>query len=235
MPSTRRASLLAAGKNRSRRIILFHGDAVVEVPPSHALSLQQAGQDQPSPTCPGLIFEYCLFGDVEGFISKWHPVLNHSNICNWTSHVADGLQFLASLHIVHADLKNKNILVRADKTLVVDVLWRSFVAASTQNTHSIQATLSYAFHEILRQTGITPTADLFSLGLIVYDWATGKLPHTRAWEHWKLSTAELVEELKWRVGTNDWKPALPAAFTADFSMLGQGMLKPLLSQRLTAS
>ena len=102
-------------------------------------------------------------------------------------------------------------------------------------THSIRGTLSYASPEILRQTGITPVADLFSLGLIAHEWATGELPHTRAWEHWRLSTSELVEELKWRVGTNDWKPALPAPFTADFSMLVQGMLKPFQSHRLTAS
>ena len=228
-------ALLAGQKNRSTRIIAFHGDADVEVPPTHAPTLQQSRPDQSTPPCPGLLFEFCPFGNVEAFISTWHPVIDQTILGHWTSQVAEGLQFLASLNIVHADLKPKNILVRADKTLVVADLGRSFLAKTPQSTHGIRGTLSYASPEILRETGITPIADVFSLGLIVYEWATGELPHTRAWEHWRLSTMELVEELKWRVGTNDWKPALPATFTADFSMLVQGMLKPLHSQRLTAS
>ena len=86
-------------------------------------------------------------------------------------HVAEGLKFLASLQIVHADLKPKNILVRANKTLVVADLGCSFLAKTTQSTHGIRGTLSYASPEILRQTGITPVADVFSLGLIAYEWA----------------------------------------------------------------
>ena len=125
-------AFLAAGKNLSKRII--RTDVVVPLQ-GH---LQQTGQDQPTPTFPGLIFEYCLFGDVEGFISKSHPVLNQANICHWTSHVAEGLQFLASLHIVHADFKPNNILVQAANTLVVGVLGGSFLATTPHNTASEQ-------------------------------------------------------------------------------------------------
>ena len=78
----------------------------------------------------------------------------------------------------------------------------------------------------MRQTGITSVADVFSLGLIAYEWAIGELPHTRACEHWRLSTSDIIVELKWRFGTKEWKPELPAPFTADFTMLVQGMLKP---------
>ena len=158
---------LLAMKNRSVRIILFHGDAIFEVPHSHAQSLQESGQEEPAQLAPAVIFEYCPFGDVECFISKWHPVLTQTIIYHWTRHVAEGLQFLASFNIVHADLIPKIILVRADKTLVVADLGRSFVATTPQNTHRFRATVSSAWPEILRQTGINPAAELFSLGLIV--------------------------------------------------------------------
>ena len=107
-------ALLAAQKTRSTRIISFHGDADVELSPTHASTLQQSLPDQRTPPFHGLLFEFCPFGDVEAFISKWHPVIDQTILCHWTSHVAEGLQFLASLNIVHADLKPKNILVRAD-------------------------------------------------------------------------------------------------------------------------
>ena len=154
-------------KTRAPRIILFHDDANFEVPHSDAQSLHQSDQEQSAPMAPALIFEYCPFGDVECFIRKWHPVLNQTLICHWTRHVAEGLQFLASFNIVHADLIPKIILVRADKTLVVADLGRSFVATTPQNTHRFRATVSSAWPEILRQTGINPAAELFSLGLIV--------------------------------------------------------------------
>ncbi|KAF0096536.1 MAG: serine/threonine protein kinase bacterial, partial [bacterium] len=150
-------------------------------------------------------------------------------------HVAEGLQYLASLHIVHADLKPENILVRADKSLVVADLGRSIVATTPQATNGIRGSLFYASPEILRHTGITPVADVFSLGLILFEWAAGELPHTRPWEDWSLSASELVEVLKARVGTNNWLPILPAPYTADFTQLVQGMLKAVCAQRLTAA
>ena len=50
----------------------------------------------------------------------------------------------------------------------------------------------------------------------------------------KLPTAEHGEDLKWRVGTNE-EASIAPPFTAEFSMLVQGMLVALQSQRLTGS
>ena len=86
--------LLATSNARSTSIIAFYVVADVEVPTSHASSFQQTPQEAPTPICPGLLFEHCTFGDVEGFLRKWHPVLNQTILCHWTSHVAEGLKFL---------------------------------------------------------------------------------------------------------------------------------------------
>ena len=223
--------------HRSDRIIKYHGpNNRWSWPRTHANS-DPSAQSDPSrpPKIPALVYEFCPFGDVEAFIREWHPVLNQTILSHWTRHVAEGLQFLASLDVVHADLKPKNLLVRHDKTLVIADLGRSLVSSRTPTTTTIRGTPFYASQEILRMTGITPVADVFSLGLIIYEWATGELPHTRRWNNWCLSTPELVEELKWRIGTNDWKPALPAPYTGEFAQLVQGMLNPIVSARLTAS
>ena len=84
-------ALIATTRTRSTDNIAFHGDADVQVPTPHASSIQPTGQDQSAPMCPGLLFEYCPFGDVEGFIHKWHPVLSQTFLCHWTRHVAEGL------------------------------------------------------------------------------------------------------------------------------------------------
>ena len=76
---------------------------------------------------PTQIFEYCSFEDVDGFMSKWRPMLNQKIICHWMRHVTVGLQFLAFVNTVHAELKPKNILDRADKTIVVAERGHSFV------------------------------------------------------------------------------------------------------------
>ena len=69
-------TVIATAMTRSTRIIAFHGDADVQVPTPHASSLQPTSQEQAAPMCPGLLFEYYPFGDVEGFSNKWHPVVN---------------------------------------------------------------------------------------------------------------------------------------------------------------
>ena len=184
MSSTKMLLLLAAWMNPSMRIILLHGDEDVEVRQSHAQTIHQTVHDQSTHTCPSLNLVECPFWNVEGLISKRHHVHNQTNICRCPSHLADGLKFLSSIHIVDADLKPKNILGRADKTLVRGDLGGCHVPTTPQNTQSIQASLSYASVEIHRQTGITPAAELFSMGLIVYYLATAELPQARAWEPW---------------------------------------------------
>ena len=85
---------------------------------------------------------------------------------------------LASLDIVNAVLKHKNILVLADKIMGLADLGRSLVARSPTMTHGIRGPRFYASHEILRQSGITPAAEVFSLGVGLFEWASGQLRHT---------------------------------------------------------
>ena len=75
-------ALLAAQKNRSTRIIAFHGDPDVVVSHTHATTLQQSHPDQPNPLCPGLLFQFSPFGDVEAFISTWHSVIDQTILCH---------------------------------------------------------------------------------------------------------------------------------------------------------
>ena len=155
-------------RRRSNRMIKYYG------PNNHwsgpeTLANPDTESSYPSrPTkIPAIVYEYCPYGDVEAFIREWHPVLDQNILWYWTRHVAEGLQLLSSLDIVHAARKPKNHLVRHDKTLVIADLGRSLVSSRTPTTTTIRGTPFYASLAILRMTGITPVADVFSMRLII--------------------------------------------------------------------
>ena len=86
---------LVAKKNRSDRIIGYHGSTPIPWPKGTSQLPSQQGTQAPVNTIDGLMFEYAAYGDVRAFIGKWHPVLDQTVLCHWTRHVAEGLQYLA--------------------------------------------------------------------------------------------------------------------------------------------
>ncbi|MBV9268434.1 MAG: PD40 domain-containing protein [Acidobacteriaceae bacterium] len=93
-------------------------------------------------------------------------------------------QALAAAHahgIVHRDIKPENILLRPDGYVkVVDFGLARQVAAddSTYVYGLTMGTLRYMSPEQVRGESISPASDIFSLGLVLYELATGAHPFT---------------------------------------------------------
>lgn len=91
--------------------------------------------------------------------------------------IANGLNYLHSqnLVIVHRDLKPGNILKVGDKWKISDFgLVRSLLGTATQ-TSTISGTIAYAPPEAY-DGKISPAWDIWSLGVVIYESLTGKLP-----------------------------------------------------------
>src|SRR5580692_5561359 len=90
--------------------------------------------------------------------------------------------------IVHRDLKTSNIVVASDGLLkvldfglakrlgggVLDAPTMSF--STIQHASSVSGTLPYMAPEILRGDSADPRSDLWALGVILYELASGRLP-----------------------------------------------------------
>ncbi|HET9742891.1 MAG TPA: protein kinase [Terriglobales bacterium] len=104
--------------------------------------------------------------------------------------IADALVCAHASRILHRDLKSSNIIVTPEKKIKVldfGLAWRQasrFSKASQEDLVSTQTswlggTLQYAPPELLR--GVPPQAsnDIWSLGVVLYQMASGKLPFVR--------------------------------------------------------
>ncbi len=96
--------------------------------------------------------------------------------------IIDGLRALHRLEMYHQDLKPDNVLVGTDGVLKLIDFGAVRIAGEAEIDSDIdcdlpQGTLNYAAPECLRGEPSTKASDLFSLGVMLYELLTGKLPY----------------------------------------------------------
>ena len=132
---------------------------------------------------------------IEGVTLKIHmarKLLDTAEIVDITMKIAEALQGAHDHGIVHRDIKPSNIMVGRDGLVkVLDFgLARSFIRnADDTGDHPPTAstvpgrplgTAQYMAPERILQMAVDPRCDLFSLGVVVYEMATGQLPFAGA-------------------------------------------------------
>jgi len=129
---------------------------------------------------PAIIMDYYPLGNItddstadDEYVTAWGQIL-------------DGLKHLHAKGVVHRDLKPENILVERDplfKVIIAD-FGMAKVATDTALLRTFCGTLKYAAPEVFPglSLGYGPLADIFSLGLMVYEWIYGlpNLPNAPA-------------------------------------------------------
>ena len=90
------------------------------------------------------------------------------------------LAFLHSRSLLHRDIKPENVLGKLDESGAIALLKLvdfGLAADSKEQKGELSGTLDYLAPEVIRGGSHTGASDLYSLGLLLYRLATGKLPH----------------------------------------------------------
>lgn len=85
------------------------------------------------------------------------------------------------ISIIHRDIKPSNILVTQDATLgelakILDFGIAKLMQADSEQTSSFMGTLAYASPEQMEGKELDNRSDIYSLGILMYQMLTGKLP-----------------------------------------------------------
>ncbi|MCD8218224.1 MAG: Stk1 family PASTA domain-containing Ser/Thr kinase [Clostridiales bacterium] len=125
-------------------------------------------------------FHYIIMEYVQGITLKTYiekkGQLNYKETLSIAIQVARGIQAAHAKNIIHRDIKPQNIMISTDgKVKVTD-----FGIARAVSEHTIHAdvmgSVHYASPEQTRNGYVSNTSDIYSLGIVMYEMVTGRVP-----------------------------------------------------------
>jgi len=121
-----------------------------------------------------IISEYCKDGNYKSIISQ--PNVSIERKISDIKQILTGLEILHS-KTIHRDLKPENILLFGDTLKITDFGLSKYIDEATRTlTFKGCGTPAYMAPEIWESKHATKTADLYSLGIILFESLTGELP-----------------------------------------------------------
>ncbi len=139
-----------------RNVIKYYGHAVT---PTHVI----------------IVTEFASKGSLFDYLKK-QKSLPAKLLRKWAVEAARGIQHLKNLQIVHRDIKSPNFLITEDNTLKVCDFGISKDAEATQSTQSDKGTMSWLAPEVYMEGKLSPKADVYSLGIVLWELCTCEKP-----------------------------------------------------------
>ena len=123
-----------------------------------------------------IVMEYLRGTDLKSGIRK-HGALDCKKVAQIGSQIALALSVAHRHDIIHRDIKPQNIMVQPDGNIKV----MDFGIARAKNSHltqdnSVLGTAHYVSPEQTQGKELGPTTDIYSLGIVMYEAATGTVP-----------------------------------------------------------
>ena len=123
-----------------------------------------------------IVMEYLRGTDLKSGIRK-HGALDCRKVAQIGSQISQALTVAHRHDIIHRDIKPQNIMVQPDGNVKV----MDFGIARAKNSHltadnSVLGTAHYVSPEQTQGKDLGPTTDIYSLGIVMYEAATGRVP-----------------------------------------------------------
>ena len=124
-----------------------------------------------------IVMEYVPGGDLKALIDEKGSLPN-DELTRLGADVAAGLAHAHERGVIHRDIKPHNILLdeRGQPKLTDFGIARALDATQATQTGSYLGTALYSSPEQLRGERVTPKSDVYSLGIALYQAATGRAP-----------------------------------------------------------
>lgn len=147
----------------------------------HILSIRAFGEDQGT-GLSYMLLPYLSGGTLAAQLRLAGGPLTLNKVASYLTQLADALDYAHSKGVVHRDIKPSNILLDAqDHIYVADFgIAHLFDATRTTltSTGQVLGTAAYMSPEQVKGEPVGPAADIYSVGVVVYELVTGRLPFT---------------------------------------------------------
>lgn len=125
-----------------------------------------------------IVMEYCAGGPLDDLARDRGP-LPAARIASIGSAIAAALDHAHQHGVIHRDVKPANILVAGDGTVKVadfGIAKAAEQSGDISTTGDVLGTVAYMAPELAAGEGVDGRSDLYSLGVVLYELATGRLP-----------------------------------------------------------
>ncbi|KAL3689131.1 hypothetical protein R1sor_015440 [Riccia sorocarpa] len=120
--------------------------------------------------------ELCEGGNLRTLTESYSGLLPETMVWNFTKQVAAGLEHIHSQGVLHLDIKPENIFVDSKGVLKIGDFG---LAIRCHEWDWEEGDGGYVAPELLKDEDPTPAADIYSFGVMVYEWTTAtRLPRS---------------------------------------------------------
>lgn len=125
-----------------------------------------------------IVMEYIEGQNLKDIIRNYAPLSTEQTL-DLGMQIAEAIRHAHEHHIIHRDIKPHNILVTEDGRIkVTDFgIARAVSAATMTHTGDIVGSVHYLSPEQARGVQTNEQSDVYSLGIILYELLTGKVPY----------------------------------------------------------
>ena len=162
---------LAQGQARQR--FLQEARVVGQISHPSIITLHDMGVDDASQT-PYLVMEFIEGQPLDKILEKGS--IPYSRACAWSADVATALAVAHRKGIIHGDVKPANILITNDGRIKLTDFGMARLASRDAKDSPLLGTPAYWCPEQIVGKPQDARSDIFSLGVVMYEMATGHRP-----------------------------------------------------------
>ena len=160
-----------------RAVERFHKEAnsLTKLDNPHIVQIYDFGNDH---GVPYLVMEYVKGTDLKTYLKEHYP-LSCEKVVNIMEQILSAVESAHRIGIIHRDLKPQNILIdNYGKVKVTDfgISIAAMESATITKTNTMIGSVHYISPEQARGSIITKQSDIYSLGIILFELLTGKVP-----------------------------------------------------------